>query len=427
MNKKLILIQLNEINFNLAEKYVSKYNFKSIKHILNQRKKNYITSSEKVYELLEPWIQWFSVYSGKTANEHGVFRLGDCDKYKGELLFDKIEKLNFKVGAISPMNMKNNLKKPSYFIPDPWIKSKSDNSFWSVKITSLLRIAVNNNSGKIINFSTIFDIILIFFRFANFLNFYLYFYYALTSIKHKWRKALFLDLLINDIHLKMLKKNKPNFSTIFFNAGAHIQHHHLLKSEFVNSKIEKDPIKEAYKLYDKLLEKYLFNKNNEYEYIIYTGLSQDINDDPVYYYRLKNHENFLNFFEIKYKFVNPRMSRDFEIEFNNQKDAEKAANALTFIKTNDDKERRIFETIDIRENSIFVTLTYPKKINSDLKLTNNKKILNFSNNVNFVAVKNGIHSEIGYLFYSKNLSRYFDFDKLNIKDIHNIILNFFDD
>lgn len=423
--KKLILIQLNELNFELVDKYSKKYNLKYLKHIINQKKKNYLTYSENIYDLLEPWIQWFSVYSGKAALQHGVYRLGDCKNYKDQLLFNKIENLNFKVGAISPMNLSNDLKNPSYFIPDPWTDSTSDNSFWSKKITSLLRIAVNNNSGNIFKFSTIVDILLIFIKFSNIYNYKLYLFYLITSIKFKWRKALFLDLLINDIHLKLLRKNKPNFSSVFFNAGAHIQHHHLLKSEFFNEENNIDPIKDSCYLYNTVLKNYLLNKNMEYEYVIFTGLSQDINKDPVYYYRLKNHQEFLKYFNIKYSSLMPRMSRDFEIKFDNQDEAENAAKKLSSIITVETNSLMIFETIDIREKSLFVTLTYPKKINKNLKISDKNKYLNFYENVNFVAEKNGIHSQKGYLFYSESLSKLFGTSKLNVKDIHNIILNYF--
>lgn len=425
MDKKLILIQLNEINFNLVKKYIKKYDFKNLKYLLANSKNSKKTKSENKYELLEPWIQWFSLYTGKSAKDHGIFRLGDSIHYNQELIFNKIENLNYKVGIVSSMNAINSLKKPSYFIPDPWTKSKTDNSFWSNKISNLLNSTVNNNSGKLFNISNIINLFLIFIKFANFFNLHVYFYYLVTSFKYKWRKALFLDLLINDIHLKLVGKKNPNFSCVFLNAGAHIQHHHLFKSEFVKNNSKKDPIKEAYHLYDKLLKEYLKNKN--YEFIIYTGLSQDINDDPEYYYRLQNHDKFLRYFDIKFKSVNPRMSRDFEIEFLNQKDAELAAKELALIRTINKENCKIFEIIDVRDKNIFVTLTYPKKIEIDLKISNNKKMLDFYNNVNFVAEKNGIHSEIGYLFYSENLSKFFYINDLNIIDIHNIILNYFND
>ena len=376
---------------------------------------------------MEPWIQWFSVYSGKKAEDHGVYRLGDCDNYTEDLIFSKIENLNYKVGAVSPMNAPNYLKNPSYFIPDPWIKSQPSNDFWSKKITNLIRLAVNNNTGNFLSFKTIINILLILVRFANFKNTHLYLYYFITSLKHKWRKALFLDLLLNDIHLCMIKNKKPNFTTIFLNAGAHIQHHHLLKSEFLNSNTKIDPIKEVYKLYDRLINQYIDNKHNDYEYIIYTGLSQEINQDPATYYRLKNHEKFLNYFDIKFKSVNPRMSRDFELEFDNQIDTNIAATKLALIKTNNDEGCQIFKTIDVRDCSIFITLTYSKKIDLSLEISNKSKTLNFLNSVNFVAEKNGNHSEIGYIFYSKNLAKLFGENELNVKDIHDIILNYFNE
>ena len=40
-----------------------------------------ITNSEEEYKLLEPWVQWVSVYTGKRPNDHKIFRLGDIKKY----------------------------------------------------------------------------------------------------------------------------------------------------------------------------------------------------------------------------------------------------------------------------------------------------------------------------------------------------------
>ena len=53
------------------------------------------------------------------------------------------------------------------------------------------------------------------------------------SIKYKWVRAAFLDFLINEIHISYYNKKKPNFSSVFFNAGAHVQHHYLFLSYLV--------------------------------------------------------------------------------------------------------------------------------------------------------------------------------------------------
>ena len=109
LKKKLILIQLNEINFDVIRLYSHKYNF----NFFNKKNLDSLitTASEKEYHLLEPWIQWVSVYTGLSANEHKVFRLGDNQKNSLIQIFENIEENNFEVGAICPMNAKNNLNK----------------------------------------------------------------------------------------------------------------------------------------------------------------------------------------------------------------------------------------------------------------------------------------------------------------------------
>ena len=127
MDKKLILIELNEINFDVVEFYLANgVNLDGFKTLFD---KVIVTKSEQEYDNLEPWIQWPSVHNGKTFFEHKIFRLGDSVYSSDEQIFEKIEKAGFSVGAISPMNATNKLKEPAYFIPDPWTQTQSDNSF----------------------------------------------------------------------------------------------------------------------------------------------------------------------------------------------------------------------------------------------------------------------------------------------------------
>ena len=76
MKSKIILLGLNELNFDYIKFYINQGvlpNFKKIFEI--QRPVE--TVSEKEYKLLEPWIQWATIHTGKTFKEHKVFRLGD--------------------------------------------------------------------------------------------------------------------------------------------------------------------------------------------------------------------------------------------------------------------------------------------------------------------------------------------------------------
>ena len=157
--KKLNLIELNEINFELVEKYISEYpkNFQGFEKLHDLMR--FETSSEKVYEHIEPWIQWSSVHTCKTYSQHQIFRLGDIVNYQGDQIFEKIEKAGYLVGCISPMNTENRLSRPAYFIPDPWTNTTSDSSVISKAVHQALKQAVNDNAKGKLNLSTYISLI----------------------------------------------------------------------------------------------------------------------------------------------------------------------------------------------------------------------------------------------------------------------------
>ena len=182
---------------------------------------------------------------------------------------------------------------------------------------------------------------------------------------------------------------------------------------------DKDPFLDVLSLYDKIIGDYLQQKN--YTIVISTGLSQKKYDSSKFYYRLKDHEKFLRRANIDFISVAPRMTRDFLIKFQSNQSAARAEKILSQMFVND--EQRLFNTIDNRGNSLFVTLTYPNEIkkNSFVKIMDEK--INLYDETVFVALKNGMHCDRGYLYFKKN-SR-FQFEKKNIKHIFESILNFY--
>ncbi len=423
-DKKLLLIQLNEINFSYFKNFIFENNYENLKKIYNL---NYFeTYSEKDYENLEPWIQWFSAVSGLDAKSHKLFRLGDVEDSDIEQIYEIVEKKGYKVGAISPMNVKNKLVNPVFFIPDPWTNTKTDSSFWNKKIYSAIKQAVNDNAENRISLKNLFILTISFLKFFRFKNIYLYLKLLVSSKKKPWNKSLFLDLFLHDIHMSLIKKDL-NFSSIFLNAGAHIQHHYFYN--MVNKNIKNphwyvskklNPAKELFDVYDKIIGNYL--KIYKENIIIATGLSQELSDRPVFYYRLKNHQNFIKKIGINFQEILPRMSRDFLIKFNSEVDTIEAAKKISSLE--DQFGNKLFEQVDNRGRSLFVSLTYPYEINEKTLVVKENVKFEFKEHVAFVALKNGIHSEKGYLFTSENiLSK--NTPSFHIKKIFEIINKYF--
>tara|TARA_A100001234_G_scaffold220987_1_gene235369 strand:+ start:11153 stop:12478 length:1326 start_codon:yes stop_codon:yes gene_type:complete len=428
-SEKLIVIQLNEINFDLVKKYVDDNkrlpNFKKLFDSFNYS----FSTSEKKYNHLEPWIQWVSANTGKSYEEHKVFRLGDITNTENlPQIFEKLESMGLKVGAISPMNAKNNLKKPVYFIPDPWTDTEPDNSDFSRRIDRMLSQTVNDNSQGKISFSSFITLIEMVIKSIDIKNIF-YFISMVTEavFRKKWIKPMVLDYLIHKLHIKLIKDKSPDVSFIFLNGGAHIQHHYMHNSPYIDSECinpdwyvpsSEDPFFDMLKIYDEIIGEYVKNNN---KIILATGLTQTPFEKSQFYWRLKDHKKFLSRLGVKYIKILPRMTRDFEVFFNNKLDQEKAIKILKELRLARDN-KVIFEDIEVRKRSIFVTLTYPDEIIKSDHIKYNEKTINIYEHLTFVAIKNGMHNEKGYVFTSKNIKEKF-VDGQHIKSLFQLILN----
>ena len=449
--KNLLLIELNEVNLELAKNYVDKLGLKTFSQILGssesetQLKK---TTSEAEYANLEPWIQWPSVHTGKNATEHGVFRLGDMVGKSTPQFFEQVEAMGYSVGAISAMNVENRILKPKYFIPDPWTSTPTDGSWWSHRIGTAISQAVNDNAQSRLSFSSMVSLILGLVRFSQPKHYGLYLKLALGSPGKSWRKALFLDLFLHDLHFCWLRSYKPNFSTVFFNAGAHIQHHYFFNARYAVTtnlenpdwyvKAEDDPFAEMLQVYDKMLEDYLDSKDANV--IIATGLTQVHYDRMKFYWRLRNHGEFLDLLGIKFLRVLPRMTRDFLIEFETEGDALTAEGVLrgilvrrvegylegTPLQNGRSRETTsLFGEIDNRGKSLFVTLTWGENLPENMEVVHDNGILKLKPHVVFVAIKNGMHAEHGYAYYQGEIKKFAPPDGTHVKEIYNAVMEYF--
>jgi hypothetical protein len=402
---KTILLGLNELNFDYIKFYISKGllpNFKKIFEIQPPIE----TVSENDYKLLEPWVQWVTIHSGKSYKEHNIFRLGDIVNYP-ELsqIFEELEKEGLSVGAVSPFNAENRLKNPSFFVPDPWTKTNPSGN-WVVKaLYQAVHQSVNDNAKSKLNIKSMISLGLGLLLYVP-MSRWSHYMKTVFNIKKPGAKALILDSLLADVHLTLWKKNKPDFSNLFLNSGAHIQHHYLFNSKAYVGNIKNpewyclkdyDPLIHILSEYDKQIGELL--KQKDLKIIIATGLHQQPHEYLTFYWRLKEHVKFAEMIGIKnFSEILPRMSRDFLVKFNKEADALNAEKLLnSFFASKDDT--KIFD-VDNRGISLFVELVYPNDIgdNDSIYSKETKFTLEkFKSYIAFVAIKNGEHNGIGYV------------------------------
>ena len=428
--KPLILIALNEINFDVARAYVDLLDLRNFRRAFANGIRR--TTAEDTYDQLEPWIQWVSVHSGLAASQHGVFRLGDIVGTEVPQLFEQLEAKGLVVGGISPMNAENRLRRPAYFVPDPWTNTPADRSFWSQPLASAVAQAVNDNAQRRFTFATIATLLLGLLRFARIRNYGKYFRLALQSRGAPWRKALFLDLFLHDLHFQLFSTKRPDFSTVFFNAGAHIQHHYFFNAKagvkpavknpawYVSA--DADPVGEMLQLYDAILGEYF---DTGVDLIVATGLTQKPYDRVKFYYRLKNHADFLRRLGLRFSNVHPRMTRDFLVSFASPADADHAQRVLADLRAGPDS-LPIFGDIENRGDTLFATLTYPGEISAGLRVRGvNLPEFELAPHVGFVAIKNGMHDSSGFVFYEGEVAKHALPERSHVKELYGVVMRHF--
>ena len=404
----LLLLELNELNFDVVSEYIERgVPLSNFEKLLTYEART--TTSETQYHLLEPWIQWPSVHTGKSFDGHNIFRLGDAAVEKPRQIFELVEDQGLTVGAMSPMNAANNLKRPAYFIPDPWTHTPTDGSLLSRILTAALRQTVNDNSEGKVTPKSLMYLGVCFLCLVRPVTYWKLISRALKSRGKPWRKALFLDRLIHEIHLTLFSRKKPNFSTLFLNAGAHIQHHYFLNSSselagdasnpgwYISS--SEDPIAEMLIEYDQILGDLL--GIDDLEVIVATGLTQSPVEETVFYYRLRDHRSFLTRLALPSFTVLPRMTRDFLISCDCDADAAEIQAQLEGIVTRDGT--KIFGEIDNRGRDLFVVLDYSQEVSDNTEVLLGDTWCGLRDEVVFVAIKNGKHESKGFAFFSPRL------------------------
>ena len=122
MSKNLLLIELNECDFDFFFYGSKKYNYPLIKKFFSTKKKiDTFTRDKKEGLNLDPWVQWVSVHTGKLSQKHKVYRLGQKLDNSIDQIWDKLSKKNktSSIWGVFNSTLRKN-KNINLFFPDPW-------------------------------------------------------------------------------------------------------------------------------------------------------------------------------------------------------------------------------------------------------------------------------------------------------------------
>lgn len=416
--RRVIQIELNEISYATIQKLCKSGELPHFERISKQWSHIH-TTSETQYEQIEPWIQWITAHTGKSFAEHQVFHLADSDKLEHPQIWELLSDVGVESAIVGSMNaFRGSRTKGGLFFPDPWAKDGKAYPEALQPLWDVISAKVQGHAVSDISPSEILKVFAATFRYGISPDLYAKIAFQILGQKleplKKWRLAGLFDEFLADIFLSLLGDRRYRFCTLFLNSVAHYQHHYWrnFEPEQFSASVRSpdcrsfdDPVRYGYKLYDAILGKILARLDLTQDLVmIVSGLSQvpythSESQGGMNYYRLLDHQQFLNATGLAGFRAFPMMSRDWQVAYANEEEKQKLYQTLGEMTVGGEK---LFKLSSDREHYVFLETAVTKGIPTDQQISLQGVALGeFHCYFKNIAIKSGHHTGLGSLWVSK--------------------------
>ena len=294
--------------------------------------------------LLEPWIQWYSIHTGRPYSEHKVFQLTDGKRADFPDIFTYLHAAGLPTMSFFSMNIRPFSVPGSVFLSDPWSEAgdafpRAWNAFGTFVGHQVREHSRDTNRG-------------LFRRAVPFVTFMLRNGLRPRHIKQillqfmaemrtghdvTWRRAALLDVLQLATFRACYGNIRPKFATFFSNNIAHLQHRfwrHMAPDDFVikPSAAEREAygnaIRYGYQATDALVGEFIkLAESHGARLMLISAMSQqpflkyeDIGGQRIY--RLRAPERFLASLGVSYSRLEPVMAHQYRVRCSTEAEAQ---------------------------------------------------------------------------------------------------------
>jgi len=330
--RRVVLIEFNELCPTLLDRWIDEGLLPNFKRFRNGSN-TFVTMADEVEAPnLEPWIQWYSLHTGLSYDQHGVFHLTNGPNAGHEDIWQYLARRGFRVGNFGSMNAGPHGASSGFYVADPWCAEQpsipSDLQVFQSFVAKNVREYTNQN--KLNNIVEALSFAFFMTRHGLKLQTLLQFAERLVAERtydkdSQWKRATLLDLLQSDVFFNLLKRSDYDFVTFFSNSTAHFQHaywRHMDPVPFLIKPSEEElaryggAILYGYQQMDRLLERFFALEGRGYTLILASALSQQpfVRGDESggqRFYRPKDVHSLLEKLNIRPDSIEPTMTNQF--------------------------------------------------------------------------------------------------------------------
>jgi hypothetical protein len=407
LKQKTLFLELNEFNASLLQTAAEKLDLPHLKRLCSLAQTSIWTEDTYESDFLEPWVQWVSVHTGVPSSVHKIKHLGDVPRLESKQIWELLSERGITSGVWGAMNAsRRNANLCRFFLPDPWTASEDafpdelnslldpvrylsknylNRSSWTLlkKVGKLLKLLFAKGLGPTLLKETI--------------------KLPFRLFRYRFKHFVFIslaDYLYTCLFLIYRKQENPDFSLLFLNSIAHLQHHHWHGQELTQN----EPLTYGFKVLDKIL-KLLFDSLGENEtFVVANALSQkNTNDEkPWILYRQMDQTSFLKTVGIRFERVESHMTHDAHIYFATEQDAQQAKKSLEGARI-EGQPLFLVESYSEQPNKLFYRICFTDEVVPDVKFTIHGKDYRFFDSFKPIVQRTGKHIPEGTVFCSRSI------------------------
>lgn len=402
----LFQIELNEFDPVFVRREAERLGLKNLLTFLDFDYHSTTTDDEVEHQGLDPWVQWVNVHTGRPSAEHGIKRLGETRRQVSSetQIWEKLAQDGRSWAAWGVMNAPGgDLSNCEAFMPDPW---SFDEDAYPQRLNDVLALPrymarnyTDSDKGEI---------------FKNFMRFVkayaspahwptlLKFSTTATGSMAKHGISLhtlttLLDYLGALEFARIRRKTQPDFSVIFLNHIAHLQHQFWPKGDELHPEMEL-----GLKVSDLIMGVLLDTRRDNEALVVINGLRQkNVDGDGVYVYRQTNPARTLEALigpaeTLGNWKVEQLMTNDAHIRFDDEESANKAQALLSETKLRTGEPLLYVERMG--DTHVFCQVSVEHAIDEDTIFENSHTQGRFFEVFETVCERTGAHMQEGDVF-----------------------------
>ncbi|PIS02233.1 MAG: hypothetical protein COT85_06790 [Chlamydiae bacterium CG10_big_fil_rev_8_21_14_0_10_42_34] len=398
---KSLFLELNEFNFDLLKEAGNELDLKNLKRLCSFYKSDTWTEDTYESDYLDPWVQWVSVHTGLPSSQHKVKHLGDVTNLQTEQLWEKLSECGVSSGIWCAMNAtRGKADQCLFFLPDLWTASeRAYPEELNVLLDPLRATSKNYTSKRKLEYLKDARKFLTLFKKNGLLGSFIKktVKVILDAIRFRFKPFVFIsftDDLSANLFLKYKKRYNPDFSILFLNCLAHLQHH-----QWKNRKIKKsDPLAHGFRTIDRILGM-LFDQLGPNDLIIVTNAFSQKNtsdEKPWILYRQIDQKKFLEAMGLHHVSVESHMTHDAHLTFPSAELAEKGQILLEGIRIQGDP-LFLVEAYPDEPTKLFYRIQFTDELRHDAYFVSQGKSFSFFDLFTAIVKRTGRHTQGGTL------------------------------